>query len=286
MPKVGELLRIGIDSLKVEGRNKSLYYVSIVTRAYRMAIDDWYKDPDNWTPNKYLEELHTIPNRGYTLAFFDGRLTNHAHSYDYDNSLSSYEFAGIITEADETGITIDVRNKLNSGDVLEFVPPKSRRTILLRVYEFHNPYTGEIRESVNGGCDHFFKVPFTAFDREDQATIKMSLVPLTVLRKDKNLIPEHRHQLSLNILSQEYELEKCSPNRYETTREELKELQSNSPRQAKIKTPRLGKEGCCAKGCNGCLIFTHDPEFARARELFKKKKIGEKLDTSSCNIQI
>ena len=43
------------------------------------------------------------------------------------------------------------------------------------------------------------------------------------------------------------------------------------------KTPRFGVEGCCGKGCNGCLMFWNDPAYARARDLLAKKKHGEKL---------
>jgi putative protease len=43
------------------------------------------------------------------------------------------------------------------------------------------------------------------------------------------------------------------------------------------KTPRIGKEGCCGKGCNGCLIFWHDEKYQKAREILKTKKIGEML---------
>ena len=74
MPKLDEYLSLGIDSFKIEGRNKSIYYVAIAARAYRMAIDDWYKDPDNWSADKYLTELDTLSNRGYTIAFHEGRL--------------------------------------------------------------------------------------------------------------------------------------------------------------------------------------------------------------------
>jgi putative protease len=277
MPKLSDFLELGIDSLKVEGRNKSLYYLAIVTRAYRMAIDDWYQDPENWNPERYMEELYTIPNRGYTLAFHDGRLSNHAHNFENEKSLSAFEFAGIITAADDEGVTIHVRNKLVAGDVVEFVSPQSRETILLRVYQFDDPTTGKSRETVHGGANHYFKIPYTAFDREDPAAIKERLVPMTVLRKDRELIEQHRQRVSLDIISQNVELNRDLPTSYDTARDELHDLMQGEPMPSRYKAARLGKEGCCGKGCNGCLIFTHDPAYERARELYKRKKIGEKL---------
>lgn len=45
----------------------------------------------------------------------------------------------------------------------------------------------------------------------------------------------------------------------------------------RARSPRLGTEGCCGKGCNGCAIFWHDPSYAKARALLAEKKIGEML---------
>jgi putative protease len=47
-----------------------------------------------------------------------------------------------------------------------------------------------------------------------------------------------------------------------------------------MKTPRVGLEGCCGKGCNGCMMFWHDPLYAKAREILGKKKQGEMLAKS------
>ncbi|MCK5922038.1 MAG: U32 family peptidase, partial [Methylococcales bacterium] len=77
LPKLDDYLKLGIDSLKVEGRNKGPYYAAIVARAYRMAIDDWYEDPENWSYETYMEEILTVPNRGFSLAFHDGRLQHY-----------------------------------------------------------------------------------------------------------------------------------------------------------------------------------------------------------------
>ncbi|HKY69776.1 MAG TPA: U32 family peptidase, partial [Gammaproteobacteria bacterium] len=103
MPKLGDYLNLGIDSLKVEGRNKSPYYVAVVARAYRQAIDDWYENPTAWDPKPYLDELMTVPNRGYSLAFHDGRLNHIAHNYQNTGTLSEWTFAGIITDIEEEG---------------------------------------------------------------------------------------------------------------------------------------------------------------------------------------
>lgn len=153
MPRLDEILELGIDSLKQEGRNKSLNYLEIVTRAYRLAIDNWYKDPATWDPKQYMEDLHTIPNCGYTLAFHDDRLSDHAHNLESEKSLSKFEFTRIVTNTPGDGLTIHIRNNLESGDVLEFVSPKNPYTFFLRVYSFVDPVSGIEREVVHGGQD-------------------------------------------------------------------------------------------------------------------------------------
>ncbi|MDP7599751.1 MAG: U32 family peptidase, partial [Rhodospirillales bacterium] len=119
MPKLDDLLRIGVDSLKVEGRGKSIYYVALVARAYRMAIDDWYNDPENWSAEDYMDELLTIPNRGYTYAFHEGRLTNHSHGYENTATLGAWEYAGIVQSVEDDAFIIEGKNKLEASDVLE-----------------------------------------------------------------------------------------------------------------------------------------------------------------------
>ncbi|MDX1736821.1 MAG: U32 family peptidase, partial [Alphaproteobacteria bacterium] len=115
MPKLDDYLKIGVDSLKVEGRGKSAYYAGMVARAYRMAIDDWYENPEKWSPKKYLDELAAVPNRGYTLAFHDGRLTNYAHAYDDNQNIGDYEYAGQIVEVRDDAYIVEMKNKITKG---------------------------------------------------------------------------------------------------------------------------------------------------------------------------
>ncbi len=166
-----------------------------------------------------------------------------------------------------------------AGDVIEFVPPGSRRTFLLRIYQFDDPHNGKIREEVSGGGNLHFKVLFEAFDREEAQVVREALIPMTVLRKDRELNEQFRCRVHLDSVSQKVELGSRTQEEYVAARDDLKESQSGDPRPTRYKAARLGKEGCCGKGCNGCLIFTHDPAYAKARELFRAGKIGQKLET-------
>ena len=278
MPKLDDILRIGVDSLKVEGRGKSIYYVALVARAYRMAIDDWYNDPENWSAEDYMDELLTIPNRGYTYAFHEGRLTNHSHGYENTATLGAWEYAGIVQSVEDDAFIIEGKNKLEASDVLEFVPPNDRDTILLRLYEFEHAKTGEIRSVINGGHDPYFRVPFAVFDQEDLTTLKDRIPPMTVLRKERSLTEVQWDRIKLDTETHAIEAGKGSVQAYTNKRDRLRESQALRDTSLKVKTPRIGMEGCCGKGCNGCLMFWHDPSYARARELLAEKKQGELFD--------
>ena len=93
MSRLDELMDVGLDSFKIEGRNKSEYYVAVAARAYRHAIDDYFSDPENWKPNTYLAELATLQNRGYTLGFFDGNAGPDSLNYELSASTGDWRYA-------------------------------------------------------------------------------------------------------------------------------------------------------------------------------------------------
>ena len=206
MPKLDEYLKIGVDSLKVEGRGKSEYYCAIVARAYRMAIDDYYADPENWDPKPYMRELEAVGNRGYTLAFHEGRLTNYAHDYEHTASLAQWEYAGVVTDVTEDAFLVEVKNKLEAGEVLEFISPIARETVLLRMYDFEDYHKGDIKEVVHGSTKTTIRVPFALFDHEDLDDLKARFPAFTVLRKEKALTDEQWKRIRFDKLTQGLEM--------------------------------------------------------------------------------
>ena len=277
MPRLNDYLALGIDSLKVEGRGKSEYYVAIVARAYRMAIDDYYADPESWTPHKYMRELESVGNRGYTLAFHDGRLSNYSHDYEQTEALAQWEYAGVVTEVTEDAFHVAVKNKLEAGEVLDFVSPISRETVLLRMYEFEL-VSGEVKEAVHGGAQATIRVPFSLFDHEDIEDLKARFPVYSVLRKEKALTTEQWNRVKFDKLVQGLELGgKRNDKAYEKRRDALAESVAENTSARRFKTNRVGVEGCCGKGCNGCLIFWNDETYARAREALLTRKHGEQL---------
>lgn len=281
MPKLNDFLRIGVDSLKVEGRNKSMYYVAVVARAYRMAIDDYYRDPENWNPQKYMDEMYSVANRGYTTAFHDGRLNNYAHNYEDTHSIGEWEFAGLLEKVEDDAFYMKVKNKIVAGEVLEFLQPMSGESILLRIYEFEDAKTGTVTEEVHAGKQPVIRIPFSLFDKDETADFKERFPVNTVVRKEKPLTPEQWSRLKLDRTAERIEhrgeATDAQQTKYESQRDRLIDAIAEGSQDRKPKSPRLGLEGCCGRGCNGCMIFWEDPKFEKAREILKTKKQGEML---------
>lgn len=281
MPKLNDLLRIGVDSLKVEGRNKSPYYVATVARAYRRAIDDYYRDPEGWRPDAYMRDLEGAGSRGYTIAFHEGRLQNYAHNYEHTKAMAPWEYAGIVREAREDGLVLEVRSRLDAGDVMEFLPPDSRaEPVLLRLYEYTTIKSPEKPvESVFGSRQDVIFIPYSAFDHEDPETVRRNFPAFTIVRKESILLDEDWRRLKLDKTAQRIELgETAREGAYKSQVGKLQEAIGSDTMEKRARTSRKGVEGCCGRGCNGCLIFWNDPEYAKARELLKQKKHGEMLD--------
>lgn len=278
MPRLDDYLRLGIDALKVEGRGKSEYYAAIVARAYRMAIDDWHADPAGWDPRRYMAELETIGNRGYTLAFHDGRLTNLAHGYESTALLAQWEYAGVVTEVTADAFHVEVRNRLEPGDVIEIVPPMTRSTLLLRAYDYQVADTGERREFIHGSTRTVIRLPFALFDREDPDELRRNVPVLTVLRKERALTEEQWQRLRLDRTVQAMESGgTASAAAYARRRDDLVAAIAADTGSRRLRTNRVGTAGCCGRGCNGCLVFWQDDTYARARAELVNRRQGEQL---------
>jgi putative protease len=277
MPKLNEYLAIGIDSLKVEGRNKTEYYVGTVARAYRMAIDDYYENPSEWNANKYMGELEAVANRGYTLAFHEGRLTNLAHDYDSTKSTAIYEYAARIIDWQDNNIIIEIKNRIIAGDVLEFLSPFKREAILLRIYEFKSASSDKITQAVHSGQKDKIKISLSLFHLEDQKKLKELLPPLTLIRKERAMAEFDKNRLELHSQAQKIEIGEGNENKYQNKKQKYLSSIEDDLKKLAPKTLRIGVDGCCGKGCNGCLIFWHDNKYQKARELLKSRKMGEML---------
>ncbi len=116
-----ELVESGIDSLKIEGRMKGIHYLASVVRVYREALDRYQDDPGLFRIRpEWQEELGKISHRGYTTGFFLGRPRDVDREY-HSRYTRSHDIVGIVEEARPDGAAIGVRNRLEVGDMVEFI---------------------------------------------------------------------------------------------------------------------------------------------------------------------
>ena len=199
MPRLNDLLDIGMDSLKVEGRNKTEYYAGVVARAYRQAIDDYYANPKIWNPDKYMPELMTLQNRGYCLGFHDGKITNISQNYEYTRTLGEWLFAGSIVEWQGDDAIFELRNYIESGETIEFLIPHGLDNLRLILTEFEDANTGEITPKVSAGQGKQIRIKPEQWGR-DIKEVKKLLPQYVIARKFQGLTGENKemyeHKLS------------------------------------------------------------------------------------------
>lgn len=116
-----KLAKAGVTSFKIEGRAKSSYYVSIVTNAYRMAVDILKKDPDNYVlPEWVRDEVFKVSHRKYCTGFYFGHPKD-CQYYENSGYIREYDVAAVIEECKEGMLYATQRNKFNAGDEVEVV---------------------------------------------------------------------------------------------------------------------------------------------------------------------
>lgn len=123
---IPEIIESGIDSAKIEGRMKTIFYVATIVRVYREAIDSYYADPKNYRfKPEWLTELLKVSNRHFTTGFFLGKPDDEAQNYESSAYIRDYDFIGIVCSYDDlTGYAIvEQRNKFTVGDEVEVFGP-------------------------------------------------------------------------------------------------------------------------------------------------------------------
>ena len=134
LPRLKELLDVGIDSLKIEGRMKSVNYVAGVTKIYRQAIDSYISDAQNFSIDpEWIHELGKISHRPYTTGFtFDDGKSMQV--YDSSSYVRDTDFLGIVRSYENGIATVEHRNRFERGEIVEFFQP-NRKSFNQRIDE-------------------------------------------------------------------------------------------------------------------------------------------------------
>ena len=120
-----KILELGVDSLKVEGRMKTYHYVASVTKVYRQAIDEYFKDPKNFSIKKeWIDELSKTESRLSYMGALAGDLSKKGQIYkEQYQKTTGYDFVGMVIDNEDDLVVVEQRNLFEVGDEIEVLSP-------------------------------------------------------------------------------------------------------------------------------------------------------------------
>ena len=151
--EIPQIIEMGVDSLKIEGRLKTEYYLASVVNVYRNAIDDYMANPEGYDYTKYLKELEKVKTRGLTTFYFNDRNNRDFQEYEGKQYNPDYEFGGKILEEKPANsrVLIEIKNKLSVGDTLELIIPNEIKPKAFTIEKLYDSETREEISTVNPG---------------------------------------------------------------------------------------------------------------------------------------
>lgn len=137
---IPQMIELGIDSLKIEGRMKSIHYVATVVSVYRKVIDAYCADPENFVIQKeWLEELDKCANRDTAPAFFEGVPGYKEQMFGNHSKKTTFDFAGLVLDYDAENqmVTLQQRNYFKPGQEVEFFGPEIENftTVIEKIWD-------------------------------------------------------------------------------------------------------------------------------------------------------
>ena len=149
--QIPEIVEMGVDSLKIEGRLKTEYYLASIINTYRNAIDDYMKNPDNYDYTKYLKELEKTKTRGLTTFYFDDRNNKDFQEYEGKQYNPNFEYGGKVIDNSNKKVIVEIKNKLTVGDILEIIIPNKITPYEFKIEKLWDTETDEEVQFVNPG---------------------------------------------------------------------------------------------------------------------------------------
>ncbi len=160
--EIPEIINMGIDSLKIEGRLKTEYYIASVINVYRNAIDDYIKAPNDYDYTKYIKEIEKVKTRQYTTFYFNDRNNKDIQDLSGRQYNDQYEFGGKIVEYKKEKSIIEIKNKLIVGDIIEIIIPNKLEPKTFKIEKLWDYETQEEIDSISPGIKGqkvFMKLP-------------------------------------------------------------------------------------------------------------------------------
>ncbi len=172
---IDKLVKAGVYSLKIEGRAKSAYYVTVVTNAYRMAVDEYWKNPDNFVlPDWIRDEVFKVSHRKYSNGFFFG-VPENSQYYENSGYIRNFDVVAVVDECRDGTVYCTQRNRFFKGDTVEILAP-SKKPVELTLDTLYNENNEEIDTANHAMMKFSFKsdieFPSGSVIRKDIADIK------------------------------------------------------------------------------------------------------------------
>ncbi|MFO1387735.1 U32 family peptidase C-terminal domain-containing protein [Cellvibrio sp.] len=155
---VEKLIAVGVDSLKIEGRTKSPYYVARTAQVYRKAIDDALAG--NTFDESLLSELEGLANRGYTDGFLQRHKPSSLQNYEYGSSIGQQQVVGDIIHVHKHNsdwVFVDVKNKFSVGDEMMLMTPAGNTRFICS--DIHTEQGEPLVSALGSGHKVFVKLP-------------------------------------------------------------------------------------------------------------------------------
>ncbi len=170
LPILDKIIETGVKSLKIEGRNKTVYYVASVVRVYRKAIENYYNGIE-YDPELY-EEIKKVSHRDFTTGFYE-KVDENSQVYGTNSYIRTYDYLGSVLDYNsETKLAkIEQRNKFSVGDEIEIIGPNYK----LVKYKVEKMYDKDFKEIQS--CPHAKQIIYLKIDEK--------LEEMDMLRKAK-----------------------------------------------------------------------------------------------------
>ena len=121
---IDKLVDSGITSLKIEGRAKSFYYVSVIANAYRCCVDEYVKNPSSYeTPKWLVDETYKVSHREYSTGFYFGKPNQ---CYESGGYVREYDVIATVEGCGEGYLELLVRNKFSTGETAQMISPREK----------------------------------------------------------------------------------------------------------------------------------------------------------------
>lgn len=169
--EIPTIIDMGIESLKIEGRLKTDYYLATVVRTYRQAIDEYYQlkkqnRENEYDFKKYLAELMKVKTRGLSKFYFEDNTNQDIHDFDGKSENMEYEYGAKVinkVQSDDNLYVVEIKNKLSIGDKLEILYADKFNIDVFNIDELIDVKTNENINTINPGIKGqkvILKIPF------------------------------------------------------------------------------------------------------------------------------